>query len=39
MCEMVGLVVTGLKRVRSGNVMLGGLPLGKWRYLRSDERF
>lgn len=39
MCEMVGLYVTGLKRVRSGNVPLGGLPVGKWRYLRSDERF
>ena len=39
MCEMVGLMVTGLKRVRSGNVMLGGLPMGKWRYLRADERF
>ncbi|MFO1504917.1 MAG: pseudouridine synthase [Steroidobacteraceae bacterium] len=39
MCEMVGLYVTGLKRVRSGNVMLGGLPQGKWRYLRADESF
>jgi 23S rRNA pseudouridine2604 synthase len=39
MCEMVGLHVTGLKRVRSGNVPLGGLPLGNWRYLRPDERF
>ena len=39
MCEIVGLAVTGLKRVRSGNVMLGGLPVGKWRYLRADERF
>jgi 23S rRNA pseudouridine2604 synthase len=39
MCEMVGLMVTGLKRVRSGNVPLAGLPLGKWRYLRSDESF
>jgi 23S rRNA pseudouridine2604 synthase len=39
MCELVGLVVTGLKRVRSGNVMLGGLPVGKWRYLRPDEKF
>ncbi len=39
MCEMVGLVVTGLKRVRSGSVSLGPLPVGKWRYLRSDERF
>lgn len=39
MCELVGLYVTGLKRVRSGNVPLGGLPLGQWRYLRPDERF
>jgi 23S rRNA pseudouridine2604 synthase len=39
MCELVGLYVTGLKRVRSGNVVLGGLPVGKWRYLRPDEGF
>ena len=39
MCELVGLNVTGLKRVRSGNVPLGGLPVGQWRYLRPDERF
>jgi 23S rRNA pseudouridine2604 synthase len=39
MCELVGLFVTGLKRVRSGNVPLGGLPVGKWRYLRADEKF
>src|SRR6202012_6060801 len=39
MCELVGLFVTGLKRVRSGSVPLGGLPVGKWRYLRPDEKF
>jgi 23S rRNA pseudouridine2604 synthase len=39
MCELVGLTVTGLKRVRSGSVPLGPMPLGKWRYLRWDERF
>lgn len=39
MCEMVGLFVTGLKRVRSGQVPLGGLPVGKWRYLRPEESF
>jgi len=39
MCELVGLVVTGLKRVRSGGVMLGSLPAGQWRYLRRDEKF
>jgi 23S rRNA pseudouridine2604 synthase len=39
MCEAVGLVVTGLKRVRIGSVVLGKLPPGQWRYLRDDERF
>jgi 23S rRNA pseudouridine2604 synthase len=39
MCEMVGLTVTALKRVRSGGVPLGKLPVGQWRYLRKDERF
>ncbi len=39
MCELVGLAVTGLKRVRSGKVALGGLPPGQWRYLRPDETF
>jgi len=39
MCELVGLRVTGLKRVRIGRVMLDDLPLGQWRYLRPDERF
>lgn len=39
MCELVGLTVTGLKRVRSGRVPLGQLPVGQWRYLRRDEGF
>jgi 23S rRNA pseudouridine2604 synthase len=39
MCEKVGLTVTALKRVRSGGVPLGKLPVGQWRYLRKDERF
>ncbi|MGZ5604646.1 MAG: pseudouridine synthase [Usitatibacter sp.] len=39
MCERVGLVVTALKRVRSGGVPLGKLPVGQWRYLRRDEKF
>lgn len=39
MCELVGLKVTGLKRVRIGKVKLGDLPVGQWRYLRADERF
>jgi len=39
MCEIVGLQVTGLKRIRTGQVLLGALPVGQWRYLHSDERF
>ena len=39
MCELVGLQVLGLKRVRIGAVMLGALPTGAWRYLRMDEGF
>jgi 23S rRNA pseudouridine2604 synthase len=39
MCELVGLQVLGLKRVRIGSVPLGPLPPGQWRYLRDDERF
>lgn len=39
MCEMVGLQVVGLKRIRVGRIMLGNLPTGQWRYLRDDEAF
>lgn len=39
MCELVGLSVLALKRVRIGGVVLGDLPVGKWRYLRGDEKF
>ncbi|HTH74838.1 MAG TPA: pseudouridine synthase [Trinickia sp.] len=39
MCDLVGLHVVGLKRVRMGRVALGALPQGKWRYLLPDEAF
>lgn len=39
MCELVGLRVVGLKRVRIGKVMLGHLPEGKWRFLKPGEMF
>ncbi len=39
MCEMVGLKVVGLKRIRIGKIVLGNLPTGQWRYLRNDEQF
>jgi 23S rRNA pseudouridine2604 synthase len=39
MCEMVGLTVVGLKRVRIGQVRLAELGVGQWRYLSAQERF
>ena len=39
MCELVGLHVVSIKRLRIGSVSLGKLPPGKWRYLRENERF
>ncbi len=39
MCELVGLRVLGIKRIRIGSVSLGKLPPGQWRYLRQNERF
>lgn len=37
MCDMAGLHVTRLIRVREGSVLLGSLPKGKWRYLTEEE--
>ncbi len=37
MCEQVGLVAIGLKRVRIGRILLSRLPEGKWRFLESWE--
>lgn len=37
MCEAAGMRVTRLKRVREGKLVLGELPLGKWRYLTPLE--
>ena len=39
MCELVGLRVVGLKRIRIGGVTLGNLPTGQWRYLAAHEQF
>ncbi|WP_009522590.1 pseudouridine synthase [Imbroritus primus] len=39
MCELVGLQVVGLKRIRMGRVVLGALPPGQWRYLGKFEKF
>lgn len=37
MCEKAGLTVKRLSRISIGNLKLDGLPVGKWRYLESDE--
>jgi 23S rRNA pseudouridine2604 synthase len=37
MCELVGLKVAGLKRVRIGEIRLGNLPEGRWRFLAPGE--
>ena len=37
MCEAAGLHCTRLRRIQEGNLELGELPLGKWRYLTEDE--
>ena len=39
MCDLVGLEVIGLKRVRIGNVVLGDLPSAQWRLLAGGETF
>ena len=37
MCEIAGMTVTRLRRVREGSLQLGDLPLGKWRSLTPEE--
>lgn len=37
MCQAAGLTVTRLKRVSEGDLTLGDLPLGKWRFLTKEE--
>ncbi len=36
MCELVGLEISSLKRVRIGNIQLGPLPPGKWMVIFQD---
>ena len=37
MCQAAGMNVTRLCRIKEGGLSLGGLPLGKWRYLTPEE--
>lgn len=38
MCDLVGLGVVDLLRVRVGPILLGDLPEGRWRVLSAEER-
>lgn len=38
MCDLVGLRVTDLQRIRIGPLELGDVPLGQWRTLKAKER-
>ena len=38
MCEAADMQVTRLRRISEGNLKLGDLPLGKWRYLTDEEK-
>lgn len=37
MCAVAGMQVVRLKRISEGNVVLGSLPVGKWRHLTQKE--
>ena len=37
MCEAAGMHCTRLRRIKEGNLSLGNLPVGKWRYLTEEE--
>ena len=39
MCTSVGLKVLAMKRIRIGQVAMGKLPPGEWRYLMAQEKF
>jgi 23S rRNA pseudouridine2604 synthase len=39
MCELVGLQVHDLERIRIGDIRLDNLPYGQWRYLAPGETF
>ena len=38
MCQAAGMHCTRLRRIKEGSLSLGDLPMGKWRYLREEER-
>ena len=37
MCEAIGHSVLTLKRIQIGNIKLGNLAKGKWRFLTKEE--
>lgn len=39
LCDLVGLQILSMRRIRLGRVALGELPAGQWRYLAPHEKF
>jgi len=39
LCQLAGLEILGLRRLRLGRVNLGELAPATWRYMASEERF
>lgn len=39
LCDLAGLQIQSLRRIRLGRVALRELPVGQWRYLGTHERF
>jgi 23S rRNA pseudouridine2604 synthase len=39
MCEMVGLTLLAMKRIRIGRIAMSKMPQGQWRYLPLGEKF
>lgn len=39
LCELAGLQIQAMRRIRLGRVALADLPLGQWRYLGAHEKF
>lgn len=37
MCDAAGMHCTRLRRIQEGSLALGGLPVGKWRFLTEEE--
>lgn len=39
LCDMAGLVMLSMRRIRVGRIALAALPAGQWRFLQAVEKF